>query len=61
MKYAYLIITIFFILCFDLWVEKSDFADEFYSNYLSPIFDEGKVSIICLFGTVPFLIVLYGL
>lgn len=48
MKYVYIVLSLAFILIFDLWVENSDQAKLFYENWLKPFIDERKISIVWL-------------
>ncbi|MBM7602781.1 hypothetical protein JOC75_000751 [Metabacillus crassostreae] len=59
MKYVYLIISLVFILIFDLWVENSNQAQLFYENWLEPFIDERKISIIWLLLPLVFFVILF--
>jgi hypothetical protein len=48
MKYTYIVLSLLFILLFDLWVENSTQAKSFYKNWLQPFLDDWKISVFWL-------------
>ncbi|MFZ3578038.1 hypothetical protein [Virgibacillus sp. DJP39] len=59
MKYVYIILSLVFILTFDLWVENSNQAQLFYGNWLKPLIDERKISMVWLLLLGVFFIILF--
>jgi len=58
-KYVYLILSLVFILIFDIWVENSSQAQLFYENWLKPLIDERKISIVWLLLPLVVFIILF--
>lgn len=59
MKYVYIILSLVFILIFDLWVENSNQAQQFYEYWLKPFIDERKISMVWLLLPVVVFIILF--
>ncbi|MFD2044657.1 hypothetical protein ACFSTA_08125 [Ornithinibacillus salinisoli] len=59
MRYVYVLLSLIFVLIFDLWIENSEAAKLFYKNWVKPILDDSRIPIVVLLLPVVVFVIVF--